>query len=154
MATTSSIDVDQLLANLKTVATGIIQQDVTTIEGYSERQLTAMAQQAKWIAAATLTGELSSDMRDFFLNTLKDSAVNFANTLKGLVMITIEKVWNALQPPFSTGSVLERRCTTVPQSVSTISTFMPSFFIAGTSRTSTTTPSLRKAEARRANSAG
>lgn len=93
---TSSIDVDQLLANLKTVATGIIQQDVTTIEGYSERQLAAMAQQAKWIAAATLTGELSSDMRDFFLNTLKDSAVNFANTLKGLVMITIEKVWNAL----------------------------------------------------------
>ena len=93
---TSSIDVDQLLANLKTVATGIIQQDVTTIQGYSERQLTAMAQQAKWIAAATLTGELSSDMRDFFLNTLKDSAVNFANTLKGLVMITIEKVWNAL----------------------------------------------------------
>ena len=96
MATTSSIDVDQLLANLKTVATGIIQQDVTTIEGYSERQLAAMAQQAKWIAAASLTGELSSDMRDFFLNTLKDSAVNFANTLKGLVVITIEKVWNAL----------------------------------------------------------
>ena len=93
---TSSIDVDQLLANLKTVATGIIQQDVTTIEGYSERQLAAMAQQAKWIAAASLTGELSSDMRDFFLNTLKDSAVNFANTLKGLVIITVEKLWNAL----------------------------------------------------------
>jgi hypothetical protein len=55
-----------------------------------------MAQQAKWIAAATVSGELSSDMRDFFLNTLKDSAVNFANTLKGLVVITIEKVWNAL----------------------------------------------------------
>lgn len=92
----SSIDVDQLLANLKTVASGIIQQDVTTIEGYSERQLSAMAQQAKWIAAATVSGELSSDMRDFFLNTLKDSAVNFANTLKGLVIVTIEKVWNAL----------------------------------------------------------
>lgn len=95
MATTP-INADQLLANLKTVATGIIQQDVTTIEGYSERQLAAMAQQAKWIAAATLTGELSSDMRDYFLGTLKDSAVNFANTLKGLVLITIEKVWNAL----------------------------------------------------------
>ena len=110
MATTSSIDVDQLLANLKTVATGIIQQDVTTIEGYSERQLTAMAQQAKWIAAATLTGELSSDMRDFFLNTLKDSAVNFANTLKGLVMITIEKVWNALVGALWTaiGNALQR----------------------------------------------
>jgi hypothetical protein len=92
----SAIDVDQLLANLKTVASGIIQQDVTTIAGYSERQLQAMAQQAKWIAAATISGELSSDMRDFFLNTLKDSAVNFANTLKGLVLVTIEKVWNAL----------------------------------------------------------
>src|ERR1700733_15203795 len=93
---TSSIDVDALLANLKTVATGIIQQDVTTIEGYSERQLAAMAQQAKWIAAASLSGELSSDMRDFFLNTLKDSATNFANTLKGLLIVTIEKLWNAL----------------------------------------------------------
>jgi hypothetical protein len=92
----SPIDVNQLLAELKTVATGIIQKDVTTIEGYSERQLAAMAQQAKWIAAASLTGELSPDMRDFFLNTLKDSAINFANTLRGLVVITIEKVWNAL----------------------------------------------------------
>src|ERR1700722_5231247 len=39
-----------------------------------------------------------------------------------------EKVWNALQPPFSTGSVLARRCTTVPQSVSCRSTFMPICF--------------------------
>jgi hypothetical protein len=92
----SPIDVNQLLSDLKTVASGIIQKDVTTIEGYSERQLSAMAQQAKWIAAASVTGELSADMRDFFLNTLKDSAINFANTLKGLVVITIEKVWNAL----------------------------------------------------------
>ena len=92
----SPIDVDQLLASLKDVATGIIKQDVTTVTGYSERQLQAMAQQAKWIAAATLSGELSSDMRDFFLGTLKESAINFANTLKGLVLITIEKVWNAL----------------------------------------------------------
>jgi hypothetical protein len=92
----SPIDADQLLANLKTVASGVIQQDVTTIAGYSERQLAAMAQQAKWIAAATLTGELSSEMRDFFLGQLQDSAINFANTLKGLVIVTVEKVWNAL----------------------------------------------------------
>jgi hypothetical protein len=32
------------------------------------------------------------------------------------------------QPPFSTGSLLARRCVTVPQSVCTISTFMLSFF--------------------------
>ncbi|MBV8978824.1 MAG: hypothetical protein JO261_15700 [Alphaproteobacteria bacterium] len=93
---TTPIDVNQLIANLKTVASGIIQQDVTTIEGYSERQLAAMAQQAKWIAAATLSGDLSTEMRDYFLQTLKDSAINFANTLKGLVVVTVEKVWNAL----------------------------------------------------------
>lgn len=91
-----SIDVNQLLADMKAAVTGVLQKDVTTIEGYSERQLQAMAQQAKWIAAATLSGELSSDMRDFFLNTLKDSATNFANTLKGLVVIAVEEVWNAL----------------------------------------------------------
>ena|SRR5882762_1220879 len=93
---TTPIDVNTLLAGLKTAITGVLQKDVTTIEGYSERQLQAMAQQAKWIAAASLSGELSSDMRDFFLNTLKDSATNFANTLKGLAVITVEKVWNAL----------------------------------------------------------
>lgn len=92
----SPIDVNQLLADIKTAVSGVVQKDVTTIQGYSERQLQAMAQQAKWIAAASLSGELSSDMRDFFLNTLKDTATNFANTLKGLVVITIEKVWNAL----------------------------------------------------------
>ncbi|MBV9989846.1 MAG: hypothetical protein JOZ72_01020 [Alphaproteobacteria bacterium] len=92
----ATIDVNQLLANIKTTVSGVIQQDVTTISGYSERQLAAMAQQAKWIAAATLSGELTSDMRDFFLNTLKDSATNFTNTLKGLAVVTAEKVWNAL----------------------------------------------------------
>jgi hypothetical protein len=91
-----TIDVNQLLADMKTAVDGVVQKDAATIEGYSERQLQAMAQQAKWIAAATLSGELTSDMRDFFLNTLKDSAINFANTLKGLVVITIEKIWNAL----------------------------------------------------------
>lgn len=93
---TTSIDVNQLLANLKTAVSTVLQKDVTTIEGYSERQLAAMAQQAKWIAAATASGELSSDMRDFFLDTLKDSATNFTNTLKGLAVVALEKVWNAL----------------------------------------------------------
>src|SRR6185312_8275061 len=92
----ATIDVNQLLADIKTAVSGVIQQDITTIQGYSERQLAAMAQQAKWIAAASLTGELSPDMRDFFLNTLKDSATNFTNTLKGLTIVALEKVWNAL----------------------------------------------------------
>jgi hypothetical protein len=34
-------------------------------------------------------------------------------------------VWNMLQPPFSTGSRLVRRCKTEPQSISCKSTFMP-----------------------------
>lgn len=93
---TGSIDVNQLLAGIKTAISGVIEKDITTIQGYSERQLAAMAQQAKWIAASSLAGDLTPDMRDFFLNTLKDSATNFVNTLKGLAIITIEKVWNAL----------------------------------------------------------
>lgn len=92
----ATIDVNQLLANIKTAVSTVITQDITTIQGYSERQLAAMAQQAKWIAAASLTGELTPDMRDFFLNTLKDSATNFTNTLKGLTVVSLEKVWNAL----------------------------------------------------------
>ena len=39
----------------------------------------------------------------------------------------VNQVWNTDQPPFSTGSLVARRCTTEPQSVATISTLMPIF---------------------------
>lgn len=92
----ATIDVNQLLANMKTAANAVLQQDIANIAGYSERQLQAIAMQGAWIANSSATGELSADLRDFFLNNLKDLVTNFTNTLAGLVIVTVEKVWNAV----------------------------------------------------------
>lgn len=92
----ATIDVNQLLANMKTAANTVLQQDLATITGYSERQLQAIAQQGAWIGNGSLTGELTSDLRDFFLGNLKDLVTNFLETLEGLALITIEKLWNAV----------------------------------------------------------
>ncbi len=66
------------------------------MEGFSKTQTTAMATQAGWIASGTLSGSLTPDLRDYFLNNLKTLAQNFANTLVGLLVITVEKIWNAV----------------------------------------------------------
>jgi hypothetical protein len=89
-------DVDDLVEGLKTAASDVLRKDVTTLRGFSERQLQAMAKQAAWIAEATAKGEIDAGLRDFFLDNLEDMARNFANTLRGLLAVTIEKVWNAL----------------------------------------------------------
>jgi hypothetical protein len=92
----SAIDVNQLIADIKNAASTIIGKDVTMVEGFSQTQATAMATQAAWIASGTLSGQLTPDLRDYFLKNLEDLAKNFANVLKGLLVITIEKVWNAV----------------------------------------------------------
>lgn len=89
-------DIEELVQSLKAAASDVVQKDVTTLRGFSERQLQGMAKQAAWIAEATAKGEIDANLRDFFLNNLEDMARNFANTLRGLLAVTIEKVWNAL----------------------------------------------------------
>lgn len=42
------------------------------------------------------SGDIDEDLRDFFLDSLKEMAKNFAKTLAGLAAVTIEKVWNAV----------------------------------------------------------
>lgn len=89
-------DLDEVVGAIKVVVGDILHADVTTWRGFSERQLKAIAKQAAWIAEATVKGELDDEMRDFFLDSLEDMARNFAHTLRGLLIVTVEKVWNAV----------------------------------------------------------
>jgi hypothetical protein len=82
--------------DIKDAATNVINQDVTVLRGFSERQLKALAKQTDLIAEGIISGDIDEDLRDFFLDSLEDMALNFAKTLRGLLMITIEKVWNAI----------------------------------------------------------
>jgi hypothetical protein len=91
-----SIDVNQLVTDIKAAATQVIDQDVTELRGFSDRQVKALALQAELIAKGVISGDIDEDLRDFFLDSLEDMALNFAKTLRGLLMVTIEKVWNAV----------------------------------------------------------
>ena len=91
-----NFDVDQLIGDIKTSVSDVLEKDITTLRGFSERQLKALALQGKLIAEYYAKGEISSDEVDYFLDNLEDMAQNFANTLRGLSVVTIEKVWNAV----------------------------------------------------------
>ncbi len=91
-----AIDVAQLVNDMKDAATQVLKKDITTLQGFSERQMKAIAQQAAFVEAGILSGEITDETRDFFLDSLEDMVRNFVKTLHGLVMVTIEKVWNAI----------------------------------------------------------
>jgi len=90
--------VDELMKSISAAATGVINKDITTIAGFAQSQEKKLAQFAIWIAEAELVGEFKDDpqLRDDFLRSLRDMTRDFVNTLRGLTMITIEKIWNAV----------------------------------------------------------
>ncbi|WP_404395953.1 hypothetical protein [Pseudoalteromonas phenolica] len=93
---TTLIDTAQLIKDMKDAATGILNKDVTTLRGFTERQITAIAQQSELVALGIASDQITDETREFFLDSIEDMALNFAKTLRGLLMVTIEKVWNAL----------------------------------------------------------
>lgn len=91
-----SINIEQLITDMKNAISQVINQDVSVLRGFSERQLKALAKQGELIAVGVASGDIEEDLRDFFLDSLEDMALNFAKTLRGLLMVTIEKIWNAI----------------------------------------------------------
>ena len=91
-----SLDVDTLVSEMKSAASQILTKDVATLKGFSERQIISIAAQAALVEEGILTGEITEATRDFFLDSLKDMVRNFIRTLQGLVMLIIEKLWNAI----------------------------------------------------------
>lgn len=93
---TNDIDINELIKDMKLAASDVLNKDVTTLRGFSERQVKAIAQQTVLVAQGIASGQITEETRDFFLDSLEDMSRNFANTLRGLMMVTIEKVWNAV----------------------------------------------------------
>lgn len=90
------IDLGQLVKDMQDAATGVLQKDVATVQGFSKRQLDAIALQGHVVATGIATGNISGELQQFFLDGLKDMVRSFVRTLHGLLMVTIEKVWNAV----------------------------------------------------------
>src|SRR3954452_12350963 len=90
------IDLGTLITQIQSTATAVIGQDVTTLSGFSAQQLQAIAQQAVFVSAGIADGSITGETRDFFLDNLKEMVRSFVNVLAGLVVITIERTWNAI----------------------------------------------------------
>ena len=91
-----TIDTAQLMQDLKDVASNILNKDITTLRGFSERQLKAIAQQTELVTKGIISGEITEETRDFFLDSIEDMTLNFVKALRGMMLVTIEKVWNAM----------------------------------------------------------
>lgn len=86
----------EIINDIKEVATNILEKDISTVRGFSERQVEAVAKQAIIIKKGVLNGDIDEDLKEFFLDGLEAMVLNFVNTLKGILSVTIEKVWNAI----------------------------------------------------------
>ncbi len=89
-------DVTTIIKGIKDIASGILEKDISAVRGFSERQVEAIAKQTVIIQKGVANGDIDEDLREFFLDGLEAMALNFVNTLKGILMVTLEKLWNAL----------------------------------------------------------
>lgn len=91
-----AINVGQLIKDMKDAATQAIGQDVATLRGFSERQVAAIAKHAALLERDIRSGEITEELKDYFLDNLEDMVLTFVKTLRGLMIVTIEKAWNAI----------------------------------------------------------
>jgi hypothetical protein len=89
---------EEILNGMEAAVTKITKKDFPVLAEFADRQMKALADQGVWIAEAMRMGEFDGkdQLRDHFLNTLSEMTENFAKVLTALVLITVEKLWNAL----------------------------------------------------------
>jgi len=86
----------QLIIEITEVASNVLEKDIATVRGFSERQVEAIAKQTVIIQKGIENGDIDEDLKQFFMDGLEAMVTNFVNTLKGILSVTIEKVWNAI----------------------------------------------------------
>ena len=89
-------ELNKLITEIKGITSGILEKDVTTVRGFAANQLEAIGRQTILLQKGVATGEIPDNLIEFFFDGLEKMTLNFLNTLKGLLLVTIEKVWNAI----------------------------------------------------------
>jgi len=92
----ATIDAAKLATDIKDAASQILNNDISALKGFSERQVTAISQHAALVAGGIASGQITEETREFFLENIERMTESFLATLQGLLMITIEKLWNAV----------------------------------------------------------
>ncbi|MFT6268502.1 MAG: hypothetical protein ACJAVV_001316 [Alphaproteobacteria bacterium] len=90
------IDIQAMIKTITGSVSDITGKDASTLKGFTKRQMKGLAKQSKLIALGVSTGEFDDEMRDFFLANLKKTTLNFAKSFVGMMLVTIEKIWNAV----------------------------------------------------------
>lgn len=91
-----SIDTNQLVLDMKTAASAVLNADLTAFRGFSERQLEAIAKQTEFVAIGIASKQITDETKDFFLDAIEDMSLSFVKTLRGLLLASVEKVWLAI----------------------------------------------------------
>jgi hypothetical protein len=90
------IDLGKLVSEMQAAASGVIGKDVATLGGFSAEQLQDIGKQAIMVSAGIADGSIAGETRGFLLNSLKEMAHSFVNTLVGLIAVVAEEIWNAI----------------------------------------------------------
>jgi hypothetical protein len=93
-----SLDPTALVNSITQAASGILKKDVTQLKGFSQSQLDQLAAQAQGIVEMQLAGVFdgNEDLRKHFVTQLEDMTRNFVKVMRGLAMVTAEKLWNSV----------------------------------------------------------
>ena len=91
-----SIDVNQLIAAVTTQVNTVLQKDIATVQGFARDQLEGIANQAKIIAEAFASGASTEAQFKGDMDDLAKISRTFVKVMTGLLIIEVEKVWNAV----------------------------------------------------------
>ncbi|HZP20478.1 MAG TPA: hypothetical protein VFB16_09740 [Bauldia sp.] len=86
-----------LFGDLETAVTKILKQNGGMITSFARAQLQRLAKHAELMKKAALAGAFESlDDAAHFAKSLEEMAQDFIRALGALILVTLEKVWNAI----------------------------------------------------------
>ncbi len=94
----ASLNPGDIISAATLAASEAVGTDIRTVSGFALDQLQRLERLSLMFARLEIAGEFEDDpeARADYLDILQNVARDFANTLRGLGAIAIEKVWNAV----------------------------------------------------------
>jgi len=98
----STLNIQQLGTDIVSKASAVLKTDVTTIQGFAQQQIEAIAQQADVVAtgiadnAADPNQGIRPALQGYFLDNLEQMIESFAETLVGILRVVLEQMINAV----------------------------------------------------------
>lgn len=74
----------------------VTSKDITTIAGFAQQQLQALAQQSALVAGLIEANAFTEAEKEFYLDGLQQMAQGFVNTFQQIAIIEIQKIYNSV----------------------------------------------------------